>query len=40
MERCDVDAAAFNLLVTQSQKSNTRLEELAYKLIEVAHPTT
>lgn len=39
MERCDVDAAtAFNLLVTQSQKSNTRLEELAYQLIEVAHP--
>jgi hypothetical protein len=41
MERCDVDAAAaFNLLVAQSQKSNTRLEELAYKLIEVAHPRT
>jgi hypothetical protein len=41
MERCDVDAvAAFNLLVAQSQKSNTRLEELAYKLIDVAHPRT
>jgi hypothetical protein len=41
MERCDVDAAAaFNLLVTQSQKSNTRLEELARKLIEIAHPGT
>jgi hypothetical protein len=41
MERCDVDAAAaFNLLVAQSQKSNTRLEELAYQLIEVAHPRT
>jgi ANTAR domain/PAS fold len=39
MERCDVDAAAaFNLLVTQSQKSNTRLEELARKLVEIAHP--
>jgi hypothetical protein len=39
MERCDVNAAAaFNLLVTQSQKSNTRLEELARKLIETAHP--
>ena len=39
MERCDVSAAAaFNLLVTLSQKSNTRVEHVAQKLIEIAHP--
>jgi ANTAR domain/PAS fold len=41
MERCDVEAvAAFDLLVTLSQKSNIRLEEVARKLIEIAHPGT
>jgi hypothetical protein len=41
MERCDVEAvAAFDLLVTLSQKSNIRLEEVARKRIEIAHPGT
>ncbi len=41
MERCDIDAAAaFNLLVTLSQKSNIRVEQVAQRVIEVAHPGT
>ena len=41
MERCDIDAAAaFKLLVTLSQKSNIRVEQVAQRLIEVAHPAT
>lgn len=41
MERYDVDAAAaFALLVTLSQTSNTRLEHVAQKLVEIDHPST
>ena len=40
MERYDVDAAAaFDLLVRLSQRSNTRLEQVAQKLIELDHPS-
>jgi hypothetical protein len=39
MERFDVDAAgAFGLLVRLSQESNTRLEHVAGKLVEIDHP--
>jgi AmiR/NasT family two-component response regulator len=39
MERFDVDAnAAFSLLVRLSQNTNTRLEQVARKLIEIDHP--
>jgi AmiR/NasT family two-component response regulator len=39
MERCDIDAnAAFNLLVTLSQKSNTRVEHVARRVVEIAKP--
>ena len=39
MERCGIDAAAaFNLLVTLSQKSNTRVEHVARRLVEIARP--
>lgn len=40
MERFDIDAvAAFGMLVKLSQDSNTRLERVARKLIEIDHPS-
>ena len=40
MECFDVDtAAAFDLLVRLSQESNTRLERVAQKLVELDHPS-
>jgi hypothetical protein len=39
MERFDIDAVgAFNLLVRLSQNTNTRVEQIARKLIEIDHP--
>lgn len=39
MERYNIDAvAAFELLVKLSQKSNTRVEIIAQKLVELDHP--
>lgn len=39
MERFDIDAvAAFNLLKRLSQQTNTRLHDIACKLIEADHP--
>lgn len=39
MEHYDVDAAAaVDLLVTLSQRSNVRLEDIAQKLVEIDHP--
>jgi septation ring formation regulator EzrA len=39
MERFNIDAvAAFELLVKLSQKSNTRVEIIAHKLVELDHP--
>jgi hypothetical protein len=41
MERFDVDAAAaFDLLVRLSQKSNVPLAHIAKKLVEIDHPST
>ncbi len=41
MERFDVDAAAaFELLVSLSQKSNTPQAVIAQKLVEIDHPST
>ncbi len=41
MERFDVDAAAaFDLLATLSQTSNTQLSAIARKLVEIDHPIT
>jgi hypothetical protein len=41
MERFDVDAAAaFDLLVTLSQQSNTPLAVIARRLVEIDHPST
>jgi hypothetical protein len=41
MERFDIDAAAaFDLLVRLSQKSNTPLAVIAQKLVEIDHPST
>ena len=40
MERFDIDAAAaFGLLVKLSQDSNSRVEQIALKLIEIDHPS-
>ncbi len=40
MERYDVDAAAaFDLLVRLSQRSNTRVEDIARKLVDIDHPS-
>jgi AmiR/NasT family two-component response regulator len=39
MERFDIDAVgAFDLLVRLSQNTNTRVEQIARKLIEIDHP--
>lgn len=39
MERFNIDAvAAFELLVKLSQKSNTRVEIIAHRLVELDHP--
>jgi AmiR/NasT family two-component response regulator len=41
MERFSMDAtAAFDLLVTFSQKSNTRVADVARKLVDMEHPHT
>lgn len=41
MERFDIDAAAaFTLLSTLSQQSNTRLAVIAQKVVEIDHPST
>lgn len=40
MEKFNLDAvAAFNLLVRLSQNTNTRVEQVARKLVEIDHPT-
>lgn len=40
MERFDIDAVgAFDLLVKLSQRSNTRVEHIACKLVDIDHPT-
>lgn len=39
MERYDIDSAeAFRLLVSLSQQTNTRLEHVARRLVDVDHP--
>jgi hypothetical protein len=39
MERFDIDAVgAFELLVRLSQNTNTRVEQIARKLVEIDHP--